>query len=474
MATARVAVLGGGLAGLAAVLRLGEAGYEVELFERRSVLGGRASSFVPPGETQPIDNCQHVLLGCCTNLLDFFRRVGVAERFRFYNRFVFVGRGSHSPNSERSCSLSASPLPAPLHLLPSLLAFDILSWKDRVAVGRALWSILRTPQPFPDEPLMEWLERHKQSDAARENFWRVILTSALNEELERLSTRPAFHVFLDSFLRNRRGYRMGIPTVPLSELYSTRSFGERCTVHLGSAVAGLQMAGNRVEALGLQNEEIQSADFFVSALPGDSVAGLIPEEQRRLWPAPQRCSALEWSPITGIHLWFDRPVMEQDHITVCGRTIQWVFNKSAIAGGGAGKAAGPQYIQLVISASRSLTKLRREEILERALGELAEIAPQSRAARLERAVVVRETNATPSFPPGTEGRRPGPDTPFANLFLAGDWTASGWPPTMEGAVRSGYHAAERVTEAAGQPRRFLVPGLPSDLLARFLMRGTQG
>ena len=446
MATARVAILGGGLAGLAAALRLGEAGYEVELFERRSVLGGRASSFVPPGETAPIDNCQHVLLSCCTNLLDFFRRAGVTERFRFYNRFVFVGRGGHeSAGSETSCSLSASPLPAPLHLLPSLLAFRILSWKDRMAVGRALWSILRTPQPFADEPLMEWLER--------------------------LSTRPAFHVFLDSFLRNRRGYRMGIPTVPLSELYSTRAFGARCTVHLGAAVAGLQMAGNRVEALCLQSGEVRRADCFISALPADSLAGLIPEEQRRWWPALQRCSALEWSPITGIHLWFDRPVMEQDHITVCGRTIQWVFNKSAIAGGGAGKAAGPQYVQLVISASRSLTMLRREEILEQALGELAEIAPQSKAARLERAVVVRETNATPSFPPGTDAQRPGPDTPFANLFLAGDWTASGWPPTMEGAVRSGYRAAERVTEAAGQPQRFLVPDLPSDLLARFLMRG---
>ncbi len=475
MATARVAILGGGLAGLAAALRLGEAGYEVELFERRSVLGGRASSFVPPGETAPIDNCQHVLLGCCTNLLDFFRRAGVAERFRFYNRFVFVGRGSgDSAGSETSCSLSASPLPAPLHLLPSLLAFRILSWKDRVAVGRALWSILRTPQPFPDEPLMEWLERHKQSEAARENFWRVILTSALNEELERLSTRPAFQVFRDSFLRNRRGYRMAIPTVPLSELYAPGAFGERSTVRLNAAVAGLEIGGNRVEALGLQGGEVRPADFFISALPADSLASLIPEERRRSWPELQRCSSLEWSPITGIHLWFDRPVMEQDHMTVCGRTIQWVFNKSAIAGGGAGKATGPQYVQLVISASRSLTKLRREEILERALGELAEIAPPSKAARLERAVVVRETNSTPSFPPGTEAQRPGPDTPFANLFLAGDWTASGWPPTMEGAVRSGYRAAERVTEAAGRPQHFLVPDLPSDLLARFLMRGRHG
>jgi zeta-carotene desaturase len=463
------------LAGLAVALRLGEAGYEVELFERRSVLGGRASSFVPPGETQPIDNCQHVLLGCCTNLLDFFRRAGVAECFRFYNRFVFVGRGSRESESpEISCSLSASALPAPLHLLPSLLGFRILSWKDRVAVGRALWSILRTPQPVPDEPLMEWLERHQQSAAARENFWRVILTSALNEELERLSTRSAFHVFVDSFLRNRRGYRMGIPTVPLGDLYSPRAFGERCTVHLSSAVARLQIVDNRVQALCLHDGRVRSAEWFVSALPADSLANLISEEQRRLWPALERCSAVEWSPITGIHLWFDRPVMERHHVTVCGRTIQWVFNKSAIAGDRETTGTGSQYIQLVISASRSLTMLRREEILERVLEELAEIVPQTKGARLERAVVVRETNSTPSFPPGTEGQRPGPDTPLENLFLAGDWTASGWPPTMEGAVRSGYRAAARLTEAAGRPQRFLVPDLPSDFLARLLLRGKQG
>jgi zeta-carotene desaturase len=183
----------------------------------------------------------------------------------------------------------------------------------------------------------------------------------------------------------------------------------------------------------------------------------------------QHWTTLEWSPITGIHLWFDRPVMDVDHVTVFGRTIQWVFNKSAVASGNAG-SAGHQYIQLVISASRSLMTLRREEILELALRELAEILPRSKEAQLQKAVVVKETKATLSFPPGLDGQRPGPDTPFANLFLAGDWTATGWPPTMESAVRSGYRAAERVTETAGKPEKFLVPDLPVDPLARLLQR----
>ena len=462
MARARVAILGGGLAGLAAALRLGESGYEVELFEKRPVLGGRASSFVPPGETVPIDNCQHVLLGCCTNLLDFFRRAGVADRFRFYNRYVFMGAGNAS-------TLGAAPLPAPLHLLPSLLRFRGLGWGDRWAIVRAMWTILRTPSPLPDEPLLAWLERHGQSAAARENFWRVILTSALNEDLERLSTRAAFHVFLDAFLRNRRGYRMGVPTVPLSELYSGRMLGEKCVLRLATPVVGVNVTGHRFQSLRLQDGEEKASDYLVSALPCDAFSNLLSEEQRAHWPEMPHWTALEWSPITGIHLWFDRPVMDLDHVTVFGRTIQWVFNKSAVASGNA-TSANHQYIQLVISASRSLMTLRREEVLELVLRELAEILPRSKEAQLQRAVVVKETKATLSFPPGFDSQRPGPDTPFANLFLAGDWTATGWPPTMESAVRSGYRAAERVTEAAGKPEKFLVPDLPVDPLARLLQR----
>ena len=457
MAAARVAVLGGGLAGMAAALRLSESGYEVTLFEKRPVLGGRASSFVPPGETAAIDNCQHVLLGCCTNLIDFFRRAGAASCFRFYNRFAFQGNG-------RIASLAASALPAPLHFLPSLMQFQILPWRDRVSVGQAMFSILRTPQPFPDEPLTDWLDRHGQSPAARENFWKVVLVSALNEDLERLSTRPAFHVFVDSFMRNRRGYRMGVPTVPLSELYSARTLEQRCRLRLSTAVTGFSTGGDHVQSVGLQNNELISADYFVSALAPDALRPLFEnlDISRNEWD-------FEWSPITGIHLWFDRRVTEFEHLTACGKTIQWIFDKSALEAGKNGRSPG-QYIQLVISASRSLVMMKREEILDMALDELKEILPATRQATLQKAVVVKETKATFSFSPGTDERRPGPETPFTNLFLAGDWTQTGWPPTMEGAVRSGYRAAELVTAVAGQPQQFVVPDLTTDPLARLLMR----
>ena len=457
MAAARVAVLGGGLAGMAAALRLSEAGYDVTLFEKRAILGGRASSFIPPGETAAIDNCQHVLLGCCTNLIDFFHRAGAASRFRFYNRFAFQGNG-------RVASLAASALPAPLHFLPSLMQFQILPWRDRMAIGRAMLAILRTPQPFPDEPLTDWLDRHGQSAAACENFWKVVLVSALNEDLERLSTRAAFHVFVDSFMRNRRGYRMGVPTVPLSELYSARTLAQRCRLRLSTAVMGLSPDSEHVQGLQLQNDELFSADYFVSALPPDALRLLL--EKLDVTGSDWN---FEWSPITGIHLWFDRRVMEFEHLTVCGKTIQWIFDKSALEAGRNGRSQG-QYIQLVISASRSLVMMKREEILDMALGELKEILPASRQAALQKALVVKETKATFSFSPGTDERRPGPGTPFRNFFLAGDWTQTGWPPTMEGAVRSGYRAAELVTAGAGQPQQFVVPDLSTDPLSRLLMR----
>ncbi|MBI3935252.1 MAG: FAD-dependent oxidoreductase [Acidobacteria bacterium] len=462
MAPARVAILGGGLAGMAAALRLAETGYAVELIEKRTVLGGRASSFIPPGETAPIDNCQHVLLGCCTNLIDFFRRTSTANQFRYYSRFLFQSNGAIA-------SLSASALPAPFHFLPSLAGFRALRWQDRWAIARAMLAILRTPQPVSDEPLVAWLDRQGQSAAVKENFWRVILVSALNEDLERLSTRAAFQVFRDGFLRNRRGYRMGVPKIPLGELYSSRLLGEKCALALGIPVAEIETGCGRVQCVRMQNGELKTADYYISALPSDALGSLLSGEQRRQWPGSTGWVALEWSPITGIHLWFDRRVMELEHLTVCGRTIQWIFNKSALSGNSDANE-GTQYIQLVVSASRQLVMMKRGEILELALHELGKILPRTKQATVRKAVVVKETKATFSFSPGTDDLRPGAETPFANLYLAGDWTQTGWPPTMEGAVRSGYRAAERVTEAAGNPQQFLVPDLASDPLASLLLR----
>ena len=266
-----------------------------------------------------------------------------------------------------------------------------------------------------------------------------------------------------------RSYRMGVPTTSLSELYSSEILSRKCRVSLGTQVARLEVSQDRIQKICLQNGAERAADFYISALPPDALANLLPAHVLAQWPALARLAQLVWSPITGIHLRFDRPITELHHTVVLGRTIQWLFNKSAITGR-ARETADGHYVQLVVSASRSLMMLRREEIVSRVLEELRDLFPASREAQLLKSVVVKEAESTISFPPGFEALRPGPETPFPNLFLAGDWTASGWPPTMEGAVRSGYRAAERVTAAAGNPQQFLQPDLPTDLLARLIGR----
>jgi len=456
----RVAIIGGGLAGLAAAACLAEAGFEVEVVEKRAVLGGRASSFLPPDGGSPIDNCQHVLLGCCTNLLDFYRRAGTASRLRYYSSFFFLGPRGLS-------AVSAAALPAPLHLLPSLLRFRDLGWDDRRAIARGMLAILRHREPPREETMLAWLRRQRQTEGAMENFWRVVLTSALNEDLERVSSRHGFQVFWEAFLKNRRGYRMAVPAVPLSELYASRILGERCSLRLSTAAASLSCAEGKIARLELRDGGTVTADYFLSAVPPDALASLLPEEVAACWPQAAGLKRFEWSPITGIHLWFDRRVTQIAHAAVLGRTIQWVFNR-VNASPQEDHAEKQQYLQVVVSASRTLAEMRREEILELVLRELRELFPAARQAQLLQAVIVKEMKATPSLQPDSESLRLNAQTPLPNLFLAGDWTATGWPATMEGAVRSGYRAAELITQAAGRPRSFLLPDLPTAPLARLL------
>jgi zeta-carotene desaturase len=212
------------------------------------------------------------------------------------------------------------------------------------------------------------------------------------------------------------------------------------TIRLRCPVTRIRMADSAVECVEAGGDSLR-ADFYVLALPFERVSAVAPE----LGIEPNR---FEHSPITGIHLWFDRPVTDLPHATLLDRNIQWMFNKSE-----------GRYLQVVVSASRDLLEMDRADVIAIAVGELKEYFPRVREARLEKAHVIKEVRATYSAAPETEGRRPGSATAWSNLFLAGDWTRSGWPPIMEGAVRSGYRAAEAVAAAAGQPAKFLLPDI---------------
>jgi squalene-associated FAD-dependent desaturase len=428
---------------MAAAAALASAGFQVTLFESRPFLGGRAASFPLPqseGASETIDNCQHVLLRCCVNLLDFYQRLGVADRIHFHQEFRFIEPGG------RVSSLRPGWLPAPLRLAGSFLRLPFLTIPAKLAIARALAAIPRESEKRADLDritMLDWLRQKNQPSSAIAGFWRPILVSAVNEELHRMAAAHGLQVFRLSLLAGGNKYEMGVPAAPLSELYALDGLSRmhQLEIRLRSPIDRIRFAEGSVSSVECRQEP-QQADYYVCALPFDRLSAVAPELGLDF-------DAVHHSPITGIHLWFDRPVTELAHAALLNRTIQWFFNKKE-----------GRYLQLVVSASHSLMEMSRAGIIKLALSELAEFLPRVREAVVEKAHVIKEPRATFAPLPNLGALRPTCETAFGNLFLAGDWTRSGWPATMEGAVRSGYLAAEAVTRAAGSSQRFVIHDLP--------------
>jgi squalene-associated FAD-dependent desaturase len=439
---ADVIVIGGGLAGLAAAAALGGAGHSVRVFESRPYLGGRATSYEAGSET--IDNCQHILLGCCVNLLDFYERLGVAEDIKFYREYVLI-----EPGGRRSL-LRSGFLPPPFHFTGSLLTLKFLNWSEKLAVIRAMRAI-RREYPLRDDleriSMQQWLEEKRQPPRAIERFWRQVLVSAISEELDRMAAIHAFQVFRVGFMARSDAFDMGVPIVPLGHLYHAEAWrkigDEKVDIRLRAPIERVVLEpaadGYQQVRCVIAGGQEHRADHYICALPFERLAALGVDVD---------VDGFEYSPITGIHLWFDRRVIDIPQATMFDRTIQWVFDKS-----------GGKYVQVVVSASRSLIEMPRAEVIALAVRELAEFFPAVAEAKLEKAHVVKEVRAVFSPLPGLESRRPPARTVTRNLFLAGDWTRCGWPATMEAAVRSGYLAAEAVTESAGASQKFLLPDI---------------
>jgi squalene-associated FAD-dependent desaturase len=462
-----VMVIGGGLAGLSSAVALAEAGFRVSLLESRPRLGGRATSYLlPTGEH--VDNCQHVTMACCTNLADFYRRVGASGKIRYYDRVVLLDRLG------RRGVLRSSFLPPPLHLAPSFLALPFLDWKDKRGVGRAMLGIARDaghPRNGTGTTMLAWLQAHGQTPAAIERIWRAVLVSALDEELDRAEARYGIDVFWKAFLKNRRGFEVGIPTVPLAELYDgcrleiERRGGQ---VRTRAAVRSLRLAEGRIAAAVLDDGSEVTADIYIAAMPHEVLLSVLPPDLAAREPVFAGLRNLRTSPITGVHLWLDREVTEEPFFALLDRATQWVFNKTRLYSKQAEghPAEKGQYLQLVISASYDMVERSRQEIIDTCWGELREALPAARQAEIVKATVIKEVAATFSPAPGCDRWRPDSASPLTNLFLAGDWTNTGWPSTMEGAVRSGYRAAEAILAADGRPASLLLGDLPAQGLAR--------
>jgi len=457
-----VAIIGGGVAGMSAACSLADGGFKVRLVERRGYLGGRASSYLHSGVNEVLDNCQHALFGCCTNLLGFYQRIGVKEKIHWTGAMTMI-----EPGGKRS-ELGPVALPAPLHGFPKLMTASAFTLADKLALARAFSAMMRPIPQDPTESLAAWLARHGQTPGAVQRFWRLVIASALNAELEEIAVPYAAKVIRELFMNSAFAGSMGMSTVPLSQLYA--GVPEYLAARGGSLELLAHVDGCSWDAstaqwtLVTRNGEF-TADYVIAALPFEGMHKLM----NAMSPAVDANRLLEqiekhthW-PICSVHLWFDRPVTDLEHAVLLDREVHWMYNQSKLQG------RPGNYIELVVSATRAFAALERNEAIQLALKELAEFFPLVREASVEKVALIKEVHATFGVSPGIDAARPAAaDSPWPNFFLAGDWTATGWPSTMESAARSGHLAAEAVSQAAGKPQRWLEPDLKPQGLMRFL------
>ena len=426
------------------------------LIETSRRLGGRATSFVDTATGRTVDNCQHVLLGCCTNLLDLYRRLGVEQDIAWHRRLHFFDKAGHHD------VLVDDELPAPLHLTRALWSFGTLGWRDKLAVSRGMWRIMRLGrsgrEALAGQSFAQWLDRQRQTTAAVERFWSPIVISACNQTPDQLSCTYAMQVFQEGFLAHRDAYVMGVASVPLVRLYDpAEQVIAECggQVLLGTSVEKLQCEGGRIVGVQLNDEWNVAVDACISALPFDRLDRIIDEPMRQADERLRGLDQLTVSPILGIHLWFDRVVLHRPHMIFVDSPLQWIFNKHATPDG--------QYLHGVMSAARDWLDRSADEIVSMAMDELHQYLPTLRGATLTHSRVIKEKRATFAAVPGVDAYRPPAQGAIENMYLAGDWCATGWPATMEGAVRSGYAAA-----GALLGENLLIDDLPPSELYRWL------
>jgi len=412
----RVAVVGAGLAGLAAGVALQEAGCRVELFERSRLLGGRTTSFTVDG--QEVDNGQHVFLGCCTAFQDLVARLGLAGRVRLQERFDVRVYAPGRPPSR----LRAAALPAPWHLAFGFLGYAELGWADRVRVATTLLALSR--RTGDERPLAGWLRSHGQTDAGLAAFWKPFFVPALNAPLDRIAVGEAAFVVRTAFLADAGAARFGFLTVPLARL--AEAAAERLeAVHLRTAVTGLERADSgSVTALCTADGRRLAFDAFVVAVPPDRLDRLAGD----LGLPP--LSGFASRPIVDVHLWHDRGTLGFDFAALLRSPVQWVFEKA------------PGYLCCSLSDAREVVEWPEDRLVDLGWSAVSGRVPQLAGASLVRGAATRSPDATYTAPAGV--RRPGAATPARNVALAGAWTDTGWPDTMESAVRSGRAAAERL------------------------------
>ncbi len=458
----RIVIVGGGLAGLSAaeaLARRGRERFEITLLEAKRITGGRAGSFSDPSTGQTIDYCQHVAMGCCTNLLGLLDRCGLGDSMRRYDRLQF-----YHPQSPPSRLVASKYLPAPFHLAGAIGQMQFLNSRQRRQIRGALFRLMRTPTAsLRSQTAADWLRQNRQDEDTIRLFWDVVVTSALGERAEVVSMSAARKVWMDGFAAARGASDVLVPERPLSELFGKtlsdriRQLGVR--IQTGAAATRLSCQNGglvEVEASGQR----YVGDHVILAVPWHGAHRLMPDRRPVLRTGTRGRSDFgeiadgdsidlsplqdyPGSPITGIHLWLDRQITDQPHAVMVGTAAQWLFRQPHA---GDDSTSG-YYYQVVISASADQRRLPKEELVATVWRELRHAFPKAKKAELLHSRVVTDPNSVFSLTPQFDSLRPPARTPLPWLHLAGDWIATGWPATMEGAVIAGRMAAASVLES---------------------------
>jgi len=460
-----VIIIGGGLSGLSAAVELAARGRKILLLEQRPFLGGRTYSFVDETTGDVVDNGQHLLMGCYHETRRYLKTIG-ADHLATLQPDLHIDF-LHPRNG--AASLSCPALPAPLHVLVGLLKLDTLPLADRLKllkVGRELaFSSPEKEEKLSSLTVDQWLTRLGQTDLNKKYLWDIIAIGTLNDDPRTVSALLFYRVLRAAFMGTREDSCLLISRVGLSELLVEpaarflKMHGSEIRTNCG--VNEMLLEGGRIRGIRCGDAAVFEAAAYISAVPYYALPELLSTLRGSSTPELQSSSGAELpqneflevlskfesSPIVTIHLWLDRPIMEQEFVALLDSRIQWVFNRSEMVGDGwKGKvkkqdAGSRQYLSLVISGAAEYVAMDKEQLVEIAMEDLHRVLPEAKKAGVIHSLVIKEKRATFSPTPRVESLRPQTKTALSNLFLAGDWTRTGYPATIEGAVMSGKRAA---------------------------------
>ncbi len=457
-----IAVIGGGLAGLSAAIDLIDAGQHVVLFERRPYVGGKAYSFDDPKHDVTLDNGQHITMRCCTEFQSLLERIGCPDIVRYQDHLEVAVIDPDSSGHHVSMISAGQPriltrlglrlLPAPLHMVPSLITYEHLSVAEKARLALAFEPIRRMSDferlALDRQSFGDWLQDHQQTQRVIERFWDLIILPTCNDRCADVSATQAIQVFQEGFSHDPRAADIGVFTRGLGEVADSaleylRQRGAR--IELNASVAGLITTGSDVSGIQFRRDEHLDVAGVIVALPPHLAFKLIPAAWRRREPF-WRLSQHEVSPIVNVHMQWDRAVMRRDFVASLDSDAQFIFNRSQIHGW----QTPPFWVSVSLSGAHDIVNLPQAAIIERVERAVRRALRRNSSAKLLATRVVKEAEATFRPKPGMNAHRVKPRTSIRNLALAGAWTATGWPATMESAVRSGRAAAQVILEELDQ------------------------